>query len=339
MPSSDSPGEGGNPLVSVLTPVYNGEPYLAECIESVLAQTYGNWVYTIVDNCSTDRTAEIAADYAARSERIRVVRNEKHVRVIANHNMAISRIHPGSAYCKFVYADDWIFPECIEKMVTLAEKYPRVGIVAAYGLRGIDVTWDGLPYATTVIDGRRACRDRLLGGPYLFGTMTSVLFRSEVFTAKDPFFNEANLHGDKEACFEALQRWDLGFVHQVLSFTRTENDTLTSYSRRMNTYLPSYLHDLLKFGPAVLSPEELKEKVDARIAQYYKFLADQFFERRDKEFWGFHRSRLSELGYPLSRTRLAGAIVLRAVDSLLNPKRAVEGLVRRIGERRGRGRS
>jgi glycosyltransferase involved in cell wall biosynthesis len=48
------------PLVSILTPVYNGEKYLAECIRSVLAQTYQNWEYTIVNNCSTDKTLEIA---------------------------------------------------------------------------------------------------------------------------------------------------------------------------------------------------------------------------------------------------------------------------------------
>ena len=46
--------------VSVVTPVYNGAEFLAECIESVLAQTYTNWNYTIVNNCSTDETLAIA---------------------------------------------------------------------------------------------------------------------------------------------------------------------------------------------------------------------------------------------------------------------------------------
>ena len=80
------------PLVSVLTPVYNGEKYLAECIESVLAQTYQNWEYVIVNNCSTDRTLEIAADYARRDKRIRIHNNKTFVGCDANGNIAFQQI-------------------------------------------------------------------------------------------------------------------------------------------------------------------------------------------------------------------------------------------------------
>ena len=63
------------PLVSVLTPVYNGEKFLAECIESVLAQDYQHWEYHIVNNCSTDGTLRIAQSYADKDPRIRVTTN------------------------------------------------------------------------------------------------------------------------------------------------------------------------------------------------------------------------------------------------------------------------
>ena len=61
------------PLVSVVTPVYNGAEFLVEFIESVLRQTYEDWEYVIVDNRSTDRTLEIAQSFEARDPRIRVV--------------------------------------------------------------------------------------------------------------------------------------------------------------------------------------------------------------------------------------------------------------------------
>src|SRR3989442_1303003 len=94
-------------LVSVVTPVYNGENYLRECIESVLAQTYTHWDFTIVNNCSTDRTLDIAQEYAVKDPRIRIHNNETLVRQIANYNIAFRQISPESKYCKVVAADDW----------------------------------------------------------------------------------------------------------------------------------------------------------------------------------------------------------------------------------------
>ena len=94
------------PMVSVVTPVYNGELYLRECIESVLAQSYQNWDYTIVNNCSTDKTLDIASEYAAKEYRIRIHNNETFVRAIENQNIALRRISSKSKYCKVIFADD-----------------------------------------------------------------------------------------------------------------------------------------------------------------------------------------------------------------------------------------
>jgi glycosyltransferase involved in cell wall biosynthesis len=108
------------PLVTVLTPVYNGADFLAECIESVLKQTYDNFEYIIVNNCSTDRTLEIAQEYAARDSRIRVHNNEQFVAVIANHNIAFNLMSPKARYSKMVSGDDYLFPDCLERMVEFA---------------------------------------------------------------------------------------------------------------------------------------------------------------------------------------------------------------------------
>ena len=58
------------PLVSVITPCYNGANYIAACIESVLAQTLVNWEMLIVDDCSTDNSAEIILSYVKKDTRI-----------------------------------------------------------------------------------------------------------------------------------------------------------------------------------------------------------------------------------------------------------------------------
>ena len=133
------------PLVTVLTPVYNGEKYLAECIESVLAQTYSNWEYCIINNRSTDRSLEIANSYAARDPRVRVITNVEFVGIIENHNIAFRQVSTESKYCKVLHAPDWLFPDCLTKMVELAEANPSVAIVGAYSLKNDKVICDGLP--------------------------------------------------------------------------------------------------------------------------------------------------------------------------------------------------
>src|SRR5579872_2852933 len=105
------------PLVSIVTPMYNEEERVAECIASVLAQTYQNWEYVIVDNCSKDGSAAIARRYATKDARIRVYENQQFLRAVPNFNGALRLISAASTYCKIVFADDWIFPECLERMV------------------------------------------------------------------------------------------------------------------------------------------------------------------------------------------------------------------------------
>ena len=319
-----------NPLVSVVTPVYNGEAYLRECIESVLAQTYTNWDYTIVNNCSTDGTLAIAQEYATRDSRIRIHNNEAFVRVIANHNVAFRQISPISKYCKVVAADDWLFAECLEKMVHLAEEHPSVAIVGAYGLAGATVQSVGLPYPSSFMLGREVCRLRLLGGPYIFGAPTSVLFRSDIVQSRHAFYNESNLHADSEACFEFLEHHDFGFVHQVLTFRRLWKGSLGSLSATLNTYLPNVLTELVTYGPRYLSEAELERRIREHLGRYYRYLGKQVYQRRDQQFWSFHQGKLAAARYPLSRARLAASAISCALDVVLNPKRMAEGGLRRL---------
>jgi len=120
------------PLVTVVTPMYNNVQYVKECIESVRSQTYRNWHYVIVNNCSTDGSADIAHGYAKQDPRITVHDNQQFLPVAANHNAAMRQLSPASKYCKMVFSDDWIFPRCLEEMVAMAEAHPSAGIVGAF---------------------------------------------------------------------------------------------------------------------------------------------------------------------------------------------------------------
>jgi glycosyltransferase involved in cell wall biosynthesis len=319
------------PLVSIVTPVYNEEEYLRECIESVLAQTYQRWDYTIVNNCSTDRTLDIAQEYAAIDKRIRIHNNESFVPVIANYNIAFRQIAEDSKYCKVVGADDLLFPECLERMVGLAETHPRVAIVGSHGLYSDPtkgVYCRGIPYSVATMQGRELCRSYLLRrGLSVWGSPTFVLFRSDIVRSRYAFFNESNIHADSEACVEFLRDNDFGFVHQILTLTRIRDGSLTEISEDLNTYLPYRLSVLGKFGHLYLTASEEHAQTVDLLRAYYRYLAWQARKWRGAEFWRFHRSKLSEVGHPLSIPRLGAYILLGAMNALLNPGQSVERLV------------
>jgi glycosyltransferase involved in cell wall biosynthesis len=311
-----------------VTPVHNEAEYLAECIESVLAQTYQNWDYTIIDNRSTDGSIEIARRYAAKDTRIRIRENQEFLPAIANHNLALRQISPISKYCKVVLGDDWIFRECLERMVAVAEQHPSAGIVSAYALEGQQVKWVGLPYPTTVFSGREICRKHLLDRIYVFGTPTSVLYRADLVRSLDPFYNEANIHADTEVCFALLKTCDFAFVYQVLTFTREQQESLSTGAADIHAHLAAMLHLLVAYGPHYLTGEELEDRLDHHLSEYYRFLGKSLLLGRDEKFWDYHKGKLTQAGVGFSRVRVAKGAMTTLCGAALNPKDSVEKLVK-----------
>jgi glycosyltransferase involved in cell wall biosynthesis len=323
------------PFVSVVTPVYNGASYLRECIQSVLAQTYSDWEYIILNNCSADETLEIALEYAQRDQRIRVCSNGEVLGVIANHNKAFNLISPASRYCKVVSADDWLLPECLERMISVAEANPSVGLVGSYQLSGSGtdwsqwrVRWTEIPYPSTVVPGSVICRHHMLGGDYIFGTPTSVLYRADLVRMDKEFYPNATAEADTSACYKCLINADFGFVHQVLSYERIHGNQISEQSRALSAYRSSRLSDLQVYGSHWLTPEEIRRRRAEILDDYYWFLAANAFHRRDKAFWEYHEKRLAETGNPFSRARMAHATWARLLDIVLNPRVTFQKMAR-----------
>jgi glycosyltransferase involved in cell wall biosynthesis len=313
------------PFVSVLTPVFNGERYLAERIESVLMQTYRNFEYIIVNNCSTDHTLEIALSYAKKDSRVQVHTNKSFVNVIENHNIAFRSISPESKYCKVVSADDWLFPDCLTRLVELAEENPSVGFVGSYQLNGSIIKWQGFEYPMSVMPGREMCRRMFLGDDKSFGSgaPTSLLYRADIVRKSGAFYPNSSPHADTSATFKYLQDSDFGFVYQVLSYERTHGDTQTSKSKEINRYLSAYLNDLIQYGPSYLSEEEYERKLKEDLDSYYRYLAVNILAFRGLEFWNYHKSRLEELGYPIRPSKLLKAGIIMVLREMMNPEQAI----------------
>jgi len=319
------------PFVTVLTPVYNGAKYLTECVESVLTQTYPHWEYVIVNNCSTDSTLDIANQFAERDRRVRVVTNAEFVDVIENHNIAFKWISPGSKYCKMVSADDWIYPECIGKMVTCAEANPSVAIVGSYAISAHGLSWAGLPVDRSVFEGREVCRLHLLGGPLVMGEPSSVLYRSDIVRAQNRFFTGPALSADVDACYRTLQKHDYGFVHQILSFKRIHDEALSARQQKRGAFFLDHLAFLVKHGPHFLTQEEYETEYEKLMNIFYQYLATAFVNRYDDAYRQYFKDRLEAAGIPYRRGRVIRAVLGKIMDLLLNPKSTVEKGLRRSG--------
>ena len=116
-------------LVSIVLPVYNGERYLKESIESVLAQTYGNWELLVLDDCSQDSSAKIIKEYAIKDNRIRYYKNAHNLKLPRNLNKGFSLAK--GEYLTWTSDDNRYHPEALERMVTILNMHPEAGFVFA----------------------------------------------------------------------------------------------------------------------------------------------------------------------------------------------------------------
>lgn len=319
--------------VSVVTPFHDSAEYVAECIESVLAQTFTDFEYVVVDNCSTDGGGEIAARYAARDPRVRFVRFEALLPQVPNYNRALGLVSPESRYVKMVQADDTLFPRCLEEMVALADAHPSVGVVSSYRLKGQSVDPGGGPAHTRgVIPGREACRLMLQDGMYLFGSPSTVMFRAELVRARTPFFTDGRYFEDAEAVFELLREHDLGFVFQVLSFSRVQDDSLWGRMRGWDVVPLCRLTLLKRYGPAFLSDEEYRRALGEQRGAYVRSLGEALLRRRGDDFWGFHARGQADMDERVGRAEVAGAALRTLLD--VSPWRAGAAALRRLAPRR-----
>ncbi len=113
--------------VTVCIPVYNGEQYIKNTLDSVLAQSYRNIEIIVIDNCSTDHTCEIVASYD--DGRITLIQNKENLGMVGNFNECLR--HTDHPYLQILCADDYLEPECIAKKVAALENNPTCAIASS----------------------------------------------------------------------------------------------------------------------------------------------------------------------------------------------------------------
>ena len=168
-----------SPMVSVLVTAYNREAYIAEALESVLAQTMEDFELIVSDDGSTDGTVAIAEEYARRDPRIRVSVNPRNLGDYANRRQAATVAR--GRFLKYHDSDDVMYPHCLAVMLDWLLKEPT----AAFALSASH-SWPGGP-CPMLLTPRLAYEREFLGSGLFQLGPASALFRADEFRALGGF--------------------------------------------------------------------------------------------------------------------------------------------------------
>jgi glycosyltransferase involved in cell wall biosynthesis len=205
------------PSLSVLIPTYNYARFLPEAIESVLAQDYPDFELLIVDDCSSDNTAEVARPYCARDPRVHLTAHAANLGMVNNWNYCLERAR--GTYIKFLFGDDKLcHPQALSKLAAMLQKNPSATLAASARVvlneksEAVDI-WR--PLAGGCHAGRDIITAYLMeNGRNLVGEPSAVLFRKEdARRGFDPRYRQVV---DIEMWFHLLEKGDLAYTREPL---------------------------------------------------------------------------------------------------------------------------
>lgn len=209
-------------LVSIVLPVYNGAKYLRESIDSVVAQTYTNWELLIVDDCSTDETAEISKEYAQKDSRIKYFLNEVNLRLPKNLNKGFSLA--GGEYLTWTSDDNIFKPQALEKMVEALETDKEAQFVYA-SCRIIDDCGKEIEYI--MVDN--------LGVKKIVGSNpvgACFLYTREVYETVGEYNHELVLVEDFDYWQRIFMKFKVAAITEILYYYRMHSDNLTNTMKK-----------------------------------------------------------------------------------------------------------
>lgn len=151
-----------DPLVSVVVPCYNCERFVGETLDAVLAQTFADWECLLIDDASTDGSAEVIREYAARDKRFRPILLEKNVGAAGARNAGLEAVR--GRFVAFLDSDDYWVPEKLEKQISFMEETGAPIVHSSY--RFVDEKGEFLPggvRATDRVDLRVYMRNTEIG--------------------------------------------------------------------------------------------------------------------------------------------------------------------------------
>jgi len=211
-----------DPKISVCIPVFNGEEFIKEAIESVLNQSFEDFEVIIVDNNSTDNTVGIVKQFT--DPRIKLFKNDTNIGLIPNWNKAME--YSRGKYIKILPADDLLLPGCLELQAEVLEKDSSKKISLVCGKRNIidkngRVMFSrGFAKKKMILSGEKAINRVIRSGGNIIGEGGAVLFRKEILEKTGNFNSSIFYVLDLDLWFKILLHGDLYVLPATVSAFR-----------------------------------------------------------------------------------------------------------------------
>lgn len=253
--------------VSICIPVYNGADYLAGCLDSVLAQTYGNFEVVLVDDKSTDCSLKIAEEYARKDARLKVYCNQRNLGLVSNWNRCVEL--SSAQWVKFVFQDDQIHPECIRKM--LDAQQDGIDLIACcreivfvdvsdsrkdwYLRHDAEYSLEVLFPGKRLISGEEISRAALQHFNRNFiGEPTAVMLRRSAFFKYGPFNANMIQMCDLEYWIRVGANCGLAYVPEKLALFRVHDGSVSASNLCRKLFRALHLDELIMLHDYAFSP-------------------------------------------------------------------------------------
>lgn len=239
-----------NPLVSICIPTYNGEKYILEAIQSAVIQTYRPLEIVVSDDDSQDDTLKIIENFKTKTDIPITIYPHQPAGIGANWNHCIEKSN--GDYIKFLFQDDVLMPDCVEKMVKYALNNQNIGLVYCkrdfiynhsdenhknwilkYG--NLHVYWHNFQVENgQSISGQIFLKNKnLFQSPEnKFGEPSAVLINKKVFANVGLFSTKLKQVLDIEFWNRLLKFWDVVYIEQPLIKFRLHEQQTTAINKK-----------------------------------------------------------------------------------------------------------
>lgn len=219
-------------MISIIVPVYNAEKYLAETIQSIMAQDYQNFELILINDGSKDRSLDICNEFAQRYLQIRVI-DQKNSGVSAARNKGL--LEAKGEYIAFADADDLMENDMLSALIKCADEYGADVVSCGAGLveDGKIVKEEYGTNTLTEYDSNEALKFFLIGNRVNIGVWTK-LFKKELLEGIT-FSADKRINEDKLFIFDALMKANKFVVHDVTKYLyckREESATTRAFDDR-----------------------------------------------------------------------------------------------------------